>query len=95
MVKLNTYTTCKDLKRTGYGGVIRNNKGEWTGGFDKNLGRCSAFVAELLRVFERLNFIYRVGLSRVELNVDSLAAVKGLEKGVSNSIDDHALLRQI
>lgn len=25
MVKLNTYTICKDLKRTGYGGVIRNN----------------------------------------------------------------------
>lgn len=70
-------------------------KGEWTGGFDKNLGRCSAFVAELLGVFERFNFIHRVGLSRVELNVDSLAAVKGLEKGVSNSIDDHALLRQI
>ncbi|PNX70361.1 hypothetical protein L195_g057316 [Trifolium pratense] len=31
----------------GCGGLLRNSDGQWLGGFSRNLGRCSAYLAEL------------------------------------------------
>jgi hypothetical protein len=44
-VKLNTDGACKVGGGAGCGGLIRGSDGQWLGGFAKNVGRCSAYVA--------------------------------------------------
>ncbi|KAK2422286.1 Polynucleotidyl transferase, ribonuclease H superfamily protein [Trifolium repens] len=57
-IKLNTDGACKDENVAGCGGILRNNAGEWCGGFAKHLGKCSAFVAELWGVLEGLQYAW-------------------------------------
>jgi hypothetical protein len=83
-VKLNTDGACKERKRAGCGGVIRGNQGEWLRGFAKNVGNCSAFIAELWGVLEGLCLAHRMGFPNVELSVDSQAVVQVLGKCIAN-----------
>ncbi|GAU39697.1 hypothetical protein TSUD_321110 [Trifolium subterraneum] len=46
-IKINMDGACKDGHTAGCGGVIRDGRGWWCGGFAKHVGSCSAFVAEL------------------------------------------------
>jgi ribonuclease HI len=46
----------------------------------KNLGMCSAYVAELWGVFEGLRYARSLGFNRVELNVDSSIVNQVLRK---------------
>ncbi|PNY04820.1 ribonuclease H [Trifolium pratense] len=66
-VKLNTDEACKDGHPAGCGGVIRDSNGQWCGGFAKHVGSCSAFVAELWGVLERLKYARMLGLQVIEL----------------------------
>jgi ribonuclease HI len=70
-VKLNTDGASKEEGQAGCGGIIRGSDKEWLGGFPKNLGRCSAFVAELWGVFEGLSYVRRLGFRQILLDVDS------------------------
>lgn len=63
-VKLNTDGACIDLNRAVCGGVIRNNRGNWIGGFAKHLDSCSAFVIDLWGVFNGL--ITLIGLDEIK-----------------------------
>jgi hypothetical protein len=74
-VRLNTDEARKNDSRTGCGGVIRGNQGEWLGGFAKGVGNCSAFMAELWGVFEGLALAKRMGLRKIELHIDSAVVV--------------------
>jgi ribonuclease HI len=79
-VKLNTDGARKQNNKAGCGGVIRGSQGEWFGGFAKGVGDCSAFVAELWRVFEGLEYARRLGFVNVELNTDSVTVVISAKK---------------
>jgi ribonuclease HI len=48
----------------------------WLGGFAKNVGNCSVYVAELWGVLEGLRFAIRMGHNFLDLNVDSLVVVQ-------------------
>jgi hypothetical protein len=51
-VKLNTNGAYKEGNVARCGGVICCSNGVWRGGFAKNLGVCSAYVAKLWGVLE-------------------------------------------
>ncbi|CAJ2675557.1 unnamed protein product [Trifolium pratense] len=80
-VKLNTDGARKNNGRAGCGGVIRGSQGEWLGGFAKGVGSCSAFVAELLGVYEGLSYARRMGFMFIELNIDSAMVVQVINTG--------------
>ncbi|GAU38532.1 hypothetical protein TSUD_320040 [Trifolium subterraneum] len=94
-VKLNTDGACKEKRISGCGGDIRGNQGEWLRGFAKNVGNCSAFVAELWRVLEGLCLAQRMGFFNVELSIDSQAVVQVLKVGKVHSIHGMAILKRI
>lgn len=52
-------------------GVIRNEFGEWIGGFAANLGVAMAHVAELWGVIHALELAWDKGCRRVEVEMDS------------------------
>ncbi|PNX55023.1 ribonuclease H [Trifolium pratense] len=64
---------------TGCGGVFRDSSGAWKGGFAKNVGRATAYLAELWGVYEGLCLARRQGYTNIELQVDSSVLVSGLE----------------
>ncbi|MCI13994.1 putative non-LTR retroelement reverse transcriptase [Trifolium medium] len=55
----------------------------------------SAYVAELWGVLEGLNYAWRLGIPRVELNVDSAAVVKVINEGGTNSAMGYSLVKDI
>jgi ribonuclease HI len=94
-VKLNTDGASKEEGWAGCGGIIRGSDGEWLGGFAKNLGRCSAFVAELWGVYEGLSYVRRLGFREIMLDVDSSYVAHVLTKGVTDSIMGRSLVTAI
>lgn len=44
-------------------------------GFSKNLGWCTAFVAELWGLWEGLRLAHGMGLKKIEVNLDSQSVV--------------------
>ncbi|PNY00778.1 ribonuclease H [Trifolium pratense] len=79
-VKLNTDDAYKEGSAAGRGGVIRDSNSVWRGGFAKNLGICSAYVAELWGVFEELRYARRLGFTIIDLEVDSSLVNQVLRK---------------
>jgi ribonuclease HI len=94
-VKLNTDGACKGRIIAGCGGIIRNNRGDWLGGFAKHIGTCSAFTAELWGVLEGLSYAWSMGFKLVELDVDSVAVVKVIKTGVTTSVAGVSLIKSI
>lgn len=56
-MKLNTDASCKQRKRSGVGGVIRNKRGEWVRDFYGKLHICQALEAELQAIYTGLGII--------------------------------------
>ncbi|KAG7564477.1 Ribonuclease H-like superfamily [Arabidopsis suecica] len=67
------------------GGVLRNEAGEWCGGFALNIGRCSAPLAELWGVYYGLYIAWEQRITRLELEVDSVMVVEFLTTGIGDS----------
>lgn len=86
MVKLNTNGVCQEYNRASCGGVIRDNIGQWIGGFSKPLGSCNEFVAELWGAFEDLKYVQSLGHDSLELNVDFMTITRVNKNRVSSSI---------
>ena len=55
----------------GAGGVIRNDRGEWVIGFSAYLGHCSALTAELKALQRGLSIARQLGITKLEIRVDS------------------------
>ncbi|PNY10193.1 ribonuclease H [Trifolium pratense] len=91
-VKLNSDGACKHDGSAGCGRIIRGSDGEWLGGFAKNLGICSAYVAEQWGVYAGFRLARRLGFKAVELNVDSLLVANVLN---SNQCSSRALVAKI
>jgi ribonuclease HI len=94
-VKLNIDGAYKVNQVAGCSGVIRGSHGEWIGGFAKNVGLCSAFVAELWGVLEGLRYIHRLGFNKVELSLYSEAVVRVIQNRRSASSLGSSVMKQI
>ncbi|KAL5789407.1 hypothetical protein ACOSQ2_004295 [Xanthoceras sorbifolium] len=57
------------------GGVIRDAKKNWLGGFAVNKGRGSVLKDEIWGIFEGLKFAWEAGFKRVIAETDSKSAV--------------------
>lgn len=81
MVKLNSDGASKEYNSVGCGVIIRDVRGDWVSGFSKHFGKCNAMMAECSEVFEGFKLTKRLGLRKVEVNVDSKLVVKAIEGG--------------
>ncbi|CAA7017011.1 unnamed protein product [Microthlaspi erraticum] len=85
-VKLNTDEASRgNPGLASAGGVLRNGEGQWCGGFALNIGRCTAPMAELWGVYYGLCIAWEKGITRLELEVDSLIVVGFLKTGMTDS----------
>ncbi|MBA0682712.1 hypothetical protein Goari_024407, partial [Gossypium aridum] len=60
------------------GGVVRNRNGEWIIGYNRFLGSCLMFEAELWRILDGLNTLIDRGLDNVMVQTDSLEVMMGI-----------------
>lgn len=67
------------------GGVLRNEAGEYCGGFAVNIGKCTAPLAELWGVYYGLYIAWENQLPQVELEVHSELVVGFLKTGIDDS----------
>ncbi|KAL4298891.1 hypothetical protein AHAS_Ahas17G0046200 [Arachis hypogaea] len=79
-IKINTDGAVKDNpRRAGCGGILRNSEGRWIMGFSRNLGVCSAHLAELWGVYTGLEIAWTMGFRRIWLDCDSSAVVNSVK----------------
>ncbi|MFQ6635472.1 hypothetical protein Gotur_012442 [Gossypium turneri] len=76
------------------GEVKRNGKREWIMGYNRNLGKCSAFNAELWVVLDGLALIHKGRYDGVLIQTDSLEVVKAIQDS-SPSSSNSTLIRRI
>lgn len=74
--KLNVVGSWESGSRCiGGGGVIRNEKGEWLGGFAENLGTGKVIEAKLWALYRGLELAWKSGWAPLEVESDSNVAV--------------------
>jgi len=78
-IRLNTDGASRRNIAAGSGGLFRNHDGKWLGGYSRNLGQCSAYIAELWGILDGLQIARDRGFSMVELHVDSSMVVHTLQ----------------
>jgi ribonuclease HI len=92
---LNTDGASRGDVTAGCGGLIRNSEGQWLGGFSRNLGCCSAYLAELWGVYDGLCLARNIGVQKVKLHVDSSVVVQTLNNSTGGSIVGWRLIQEI
>ena len=65
-----------ELKIISAGGVLRNNRKEWLGGFSLKKGHGNVQEAELWGLFEGLQLAWKSGYRKICVESDSQATVK-------------------
>ncbi|CAN0926336.1 Putative ribonuclease H protein At1g65750 [Linum grandiflorum] len=78
-------------KSAAAGGVIRTDSGRFVKAFASNLGSCSITRAELRAIVDGLQLAWTLGIRRIRVQSDSMAAVSILSKG-SQLDHQHAAL---
>ncbi|MBA0831051.1 hypothetical protein Goarm_015541, partial [Gossypium armourianum] len=66
------------------GGVVHDANRDWIFGYNRRLGKCSIFNAELWGILEGLRLIQRRGHNEVIIQSDSLEVVKAILESTSN-----------
>jgi hypothetical protein len=95
-VKLNIDEASKEGKIAGCDGVIRENQGEWLGGFAKHIGSCIVLLLLNFGVWWKVYvFAQRLVFFKVELCIDSQAVVQVIESGRTRGTIEYALLKKI
>ena len=61
--------------RAGCGGIIRNDRGDWLGGFSRCIGVTTSFIAELWALRDGLNLCHNMHLQDVDIQIDAKAVV--------------------
>ncbi|KAF7825260.1 ribonuclease H [Senna tora] len=67
------------------GGVFRDQHGRWMGGFAKKLGSGNSLLAEVWGIKLGLDMAWNWNLRNIELEADSLMALKLIKEGVINT----------
>lgn len=81
-------------RKAATGRVVRDSTGNWVMGYNRFLGTCSIFDAELWGILDGLKLIKRRGHNNVIIHFDSLKVVKAIHESVSKS-STSALIRRI
>ncbi|KAH1121547.1 hypothetical protein J1N35_004707 [Gossypium stocksii] len=76
------------------GGVVRDENGDWIFGYNRCLGKCLIFYAELWGILEGLKLIQRRGHDIVTIQSDNLEVVQAIQGSVSSTLNS-ALIRRI
>ncbi|MBA0772060.1 hypothetical protein Gotri_007499 [Gossypium trilobum] len=76
------------------GGVMRNQKGKWIIGYNRFLGSCSVFEAELWGILDGLNLLIDCGLDNVMIHSNSIEVVMAIQES-STGGSNTALIRRI
>ncbi|MBA0625506.1 hypothetical protein Godav_010696, partial [Gossypium davidsonii] len=76
------------------GGVVWDGTSDWVIGYNRFLGNCLIFDAELWGILDGLKLIQRRGHSSVVIHFDSLEVVKAIHGNISK-ISNSALIRRI
>ncbi|PNX68839.1 ribonuclease H, partial [Trifolium pratense] len=61
--------------RAGFGGLIRNDIGEWMHGFSGSCGHASNLLAELYAILKGLQLAWGLGYRTINLESDSKSAI--------------------
>ena len=61
--------------RAGCGGIIRNDHGDWIGGFSRSIGFTTSFIAELWALRDGLTFYNNLHFNAVNIEIDVKAIV--------------------
>lgn len=61
--------------RAGCGGIIRNDRGDWLGGFSRCIEVTTSFIAELWALRDGLNLCHNMHLQDVDIQIDAKAVV--------------------
>ncbi|MBA0671874.1 hypothetical protein Goklo_007497 [Gossypium klotzschianum] len=75
-------------------GVVRDENGDWIFGYNRYLGKCSIFYAELWGILEGLKLIQRKSHDNVIIQSNNLEVVKAIQGRVYTTLNS-ALIRQI
>ncbi|MBA0863273.1 hypothetical protein Goshw_018898, partial [Gossypium schwendimanii] len=75
-------------------GVVRNQKGKWIIGYNRFLGSCSVFKAELWGILDGLNLLIDCGLDNVMIHSNSIEVVMAIQES-STGRSNTALIRRI
>jgi ribonuclease HI len=94
-VSLNTDGASKGGVTAGCGGLIRNSFGQWMGGFSRNLGCCTAYIAELWGIYDGLCLARNMGVTKVQAHVDSKVVVQTLNSTNGGSVVGWRLVQEI
>ena len=57
--------------RAGCGGIIRNDRGDWLGGFSRCIRVTTSFIAELWALCDGLNLCHNMHLQAVDIQIDA------------------------
>ncbi|MBA0660059.1 hypothetical protein Goklo_012113, partial [Gossypium klotzschianum] len=83
-----------DLGSIAAEGFLRNENGEWIIDFNRFLGECSIFDAELWGILDGLSLIHDSSFAGVMMQTDNLEVVKAIQE-TSSSILNSALISRI
>ncbi|KAF7813422.1 ribonuclease H [Senna tora] len=95
-IKLNTDGTAYgNPGNAGCGGILRDHKGEWIGGFTSHIGSCSALDAELWGILKGLAFTKKKGLNSIMVECDSKEAITLIDKAKSSGFSFNQFINRI
>ena len=69
--------------RAGCSGLIRNERGEWLGGFSRSVGCADSFMAELWGLRDGLTLYIDLHLTTMDVQLDAKAVVQLLSNSSS------------
>lgn len=78
--------------KAGCGGILRNNKGEWRGGFVNNIGACPPIQAEAWAMLRGIQVAAQQGCKKVIFECDSKDIVEFMNKNTRSSTATHNIL---
>ncbi|CAN1831535.1 Putative ribonuclease H protein At1g65750 [Linum perenne] len=80
-ITLNTDGSLNSDGHAGAGGVLRTSEARVVRAFSTNLGRCSITRAEIRGIIEGMQLAWNLGIRKLAIQTDSLAALKILQDG--------------
>ncbi|MBA0768016.1 hypothetical protein Gotri_016861, partial [Gossypium trilobum] len=78
-----------DLGIGAAGEVVCDSNGDWIFGYDRNLGQCSVFDAELWGILDGLMLLQKQCYKKVVIQFDNLQVVKAIQ---DNLLEDSNLV---
>lgn len=79
-IKINVDgSCCRTTGAAACGGLLRDHRGRWLGGFLYNIGRCTAEEAETWAVLQGLRAANRFGYQNILIESDSKRTVRSLQ----------------